>query len=162
MSGINKIIIVGRLGNAPEMRTMQNGDPVARISVATSEEWTDKQTGEKKQNTEWHSVIVFRKLAEIMGQYLKKGSQVYVEGKIRTRKWQDQNGQDRYTTEIIADQLQMLGNSQGGNSNNWAQEPQSKPKPQQSQQKGWDGYADHERQQGGNFDDDIETTVLII
>lgn len=156
MSGINKIIIVGRLGNAPEMRTMQNGDPVARISVATSEEWTDKQTGEKKQNTEWHSVIVFRKLAEIMGQYLKKGSQVYVEGKIRTRKWQDQNGQDRYTTEIIADQLQMLGNSQGGNGNNWAQEPQGKPKPQsQPQQKEWDGYTDHERQQGGNFDDDI-------
>lgn len=159
MSGINKIIIVGRLGNAPEMRTMQNGDPVARISVATSEEWTDKQTGEKKQNTEWHSVIVFRKLAEIMGQYLKKGSQVYVEGKIRTRKWQDQNGQDRYTTEIIADQLQMLGNSQGGNGNNWAQEPQGKSKqqsqPQQSQQKEWDGYADHERQQGSNFDDDI-------
>lgn len=155
MSGINKIIIVGRLGNAPEMRTMQNGDPVARISVATSEEWTDKQTGEKKQNTEWHSIIAFRKLADIIGQYLKKGSQVYVEGKIRTRKWQDQNGQDRYTTEIIADQLQMLGNSQGGNANNWAQEPQSKPKPQQSQQKEWDGYTDHERQQGGNFDDDI-------
>ena len=80
---------------------------------------------------------------------------MYVEGKIRTRKWQDQNGQDRYTTEIIADQLQMLGSSQGGNGNNWAQEPQGKLKPQQSQQKEWDGYTDHERQQGGNFDNDI-------
>ena len=98
-------------------------------------------------------------MAEVAGQYLKKGSQVYVEGKIRTRKWQDQSGQDRYTTEIIADQLQMLGSSQGGNGNNWAQESQGKPKPQsqpqQSQQKEWDGYADHERQQGSNFDDDI-------
>lgn len=130
MAGVNKAIMVGRLGNDPEIRTMPNGDPVARISVATSEEWTDKQTGEKKQNTEWHSIIAFRKLADIIGQYLKKGSQVYVEGKIRTRKWQDQNGQDRYTTEIIADQLQMMGNSQGGNSNNWAQKPQGKPKPQ--------------------------------
>lgn len=155
MAGVNKVIIVGRLGNDPEMRTMPNGDPVAKISVATSEEWTDKQTGEKKQNTEWHNIIAFRKLADIIGQYLKKGSQVYVEGKIRTCKWQDQNGQDRYTTEIIADQLQMLGSSQGGNSNNWAQEPQGKPKPQQSQQKEWDGYTDHERQQGNNFDDDI-------
>lgn len=147
MSGINKVIIVGRLGNDPEMRTMPNGDPVAKINVATSEEWTDKNTGEKKQNTEWHSIIAFRKLADIIGQYLKKGSQVYVEGKIRTRKWQDQNGQDRYTTEIIADQLQMLSSSQG--------KPKPQSQPQQSQQKEWDGYADHERQQGSNFDDDI-------
>lgn len=147
MSGINKVIIVGRLGNDPEMRTMPNGDPVAKINVATSEEWIDKNTGEKKQNTEWHSIIAFRKLADIIGQYLKKGSQVYVEGKIRTRKWQDQNGQDRYTTEIIADQLQMLSSSQG--------KPKPQSQPQQSQQKEWDGYADHERQQGSNFDDDI-------
>lgn len=147
MSGINKVIIVGRLGNDPEMRTMPNGDPVAKINVATSEEWTDKNTGEKKQNTEWHSIIAFRKLADIIGQYLKKGSQVYVEGKISTRKWQDQNGQDRYTTEIIADQLQMLSSSQG--------KPKPQSQPQQSQQKEWDGYADHERQQGSNFDDDI-------
>ena len=115
MAGVNKAIIVGHLGNDPEIRTMPNGDPVAKISIATSEEWTDKQSGEKKQNTEWHTIIAFRKLADIIGQYLKKGSQVYVEGKIRTRKWQDQNGQDRYTTEIIADQLQMLSSSQGYN-----------------------------------------------
>lgn len=150
MAGVNKAIIVGRLGNDPEMRTMPNGEPVARISVATSEEWTDKNTGEKKQNTEWHTIIAFRKLADIMGQYLKKGTQVYIEGKIRTRKWQDQSGQDRYTTEIIADQLQMLGSSQGNSNNNWAQAPQGKAK-----QKEWDGYADDERPPANNFDDDI-------
>ncbi len=155
MSGINKVIIVGRLGNDPEMRTMPNGDPVAKISLATSESWTDKNTGEKKELTEWHTVIAFRKLAEIMGQYLKKGSQVYIEGKLRTRKWQAQDGTDRYTTEIIADKLQMLGSSQGGNSNNnWAQEPQGKPK-QQAKQTEWDGYADDERTQVNNFDGDI-------
>ncbi|OIT25381.1 single-stranded DNA-binding protein [Glaesserella parasuis] len=157
MAGVNKVIIVGNLGNDPEMRTMPNGDPVVKISVATSEEWTDKQTGEKKQNTEWHSITAFRKLAEIMGQYLKKGSKVYIEGKLRTRKWQAQDGTDRYTTEIIADKLEMLSSSQGGNSNNnWAQEPQGKPKQQQqTKQKEWDGYADDERLPANNFDDEI-------
>ena len=154
MSGINKVIILGRLGNDPEMRTMPNGDPVAKISLATSESWTDKNTGEKKELTEWHTVIAFRKLAEIMGQHLKKGSQVYIEGKLRTRKWQAQDGTDRYTTEIIADKLEMLGSSQGNSNNNWAQEPQSKPK-QQAKQKEWDGYADDERPPANNFDDDI-------
>lgn len=154
MSGINKVIIVGRLGNDPEMRTMPNGDPVARVSLATSESWTDKNTGEKKELTEWHTVIAFRKPAEIMGQYLKKGSQVYIEGKLRTRKWQAQDGTDRYTTEIIADKLEMLGSSQGNSNNNWAQEPQGKPK-QQAKQKEWDGYADDERPPANNFDGDI-------
>lgn len=156
MAGINKAIIVGNLGNDPEIRTMPNGDQVANISVATSESWTDKESGEKREQTEWHSIIAFRKLADIMGQYLKKGSQVYIEGKLRTRKWQDQNRQDRWTTEIIADKLEMLGSSQGGNSNNnWAQEPQSKPKQQQQpKQKEWDGYTDEESQ-SNSFDDDI-------
>ena len=108
MAGINKVIIVGRLGNAPEMRTMPNGDAVANLSVATSESWTDKQTGEKREITEWHRIIFFRRQAEICGQYLEKGSLVYIEGKLKTRKWQDQNGQDRYTTEIQGDVLQML------------------------------------------------------
>lgn len=135
MAGVNKVIIVGNLGNDPEMRTMPNGDPVVKISVATSEEWADKQTGEKKQNTEWHSIIAFRQLAEIMGKWLKKGSKVYIEGKLRTRKWQAQDGTDRYTTEIIADKLEMLSSSQGGNSNNnWAQEPQGKPPSQNHRQ----------------------------
>lgn len=116
MAGVNKVIIVGRLGNDPEMRTMPNGDAVANISVATSEVWNDKVTGERREVTEWHRIILFRRNAEVAGQYLRKGSQVYVEGKLKTRKWQDQNGQDRYTTEIQADSLTMLGgrNDNGG------------------------------------------------
>ncbi|AAP96107.1 single-stranded DNA-binding protein [[Haemophilus] ducreyi] len=109
MAGINKVIIVGNLGNDPEMRTMPNGEAVANISVATSESWTDKNTGERREVTEWHRIVFYRRQAEVAGQYLRKGSQVYVEGRLKTRKWQDQNGQDRYTTEIQGDVLQMLG-----------------------------------------------------
>ncbi|OOF79646.1 single-stranded DNA-binding protein [Rodentibacter ratti] len=109
MAGVNKVIIVGHLGNDPEIRTMPNGDAVANISVATSESWTDKNTGERRELTEWHRIVFYRRQAEICGEYLKKGSQVYVEGRLRTRKWQDQNGQDRYTTEIQGDMMQMLG-----------------------------------------------------
>lgn len=109
MAGINKVIIVGHLGNDPEMRSMPNGEAVANISVATSEAWTDKNTGERREVTEWHRIVFYRKLAEICGQYLKKGAQIYIEGRLRTRKWQDQNGQDRYTTEIQGDVMQMLG-----------------------------------------------------
>lgn len=109
MAGINKVIILGHLGNDPEMRSMPNGEAVANISVATSEAWTDKNTGERREVTEWHRIVFYRKLAEICGQYLKKGAQVYIEGRLRTRKWQDQNGQDRYTTEIQGDVMQMLG-----------------------------------------------------
>lgn len=112
MAGINKVIIVGHLGNEPEMRSMPNGEAVANISVATSESWTDKATGERKEVTEWHRIVLYRRLAEIAGQYLHKGSQVYVEGRLKTRKWQDNNGQDRYTTEIQGDNLQMLGSAQ--------------------------------------------------
>lgn len=112
MAGINKVIIVGHLGNEPEMRSMPNGEAVANISVATSESWTDKTTGERKEVTEWHRIVLYRRLAEIAGQYLHKGSQVYVEGRLKTRKWQDSNGQDRYTTEIQGDNLQMLGSAQ--------------------------------------------------
>lgn len=116
--GINKAIIVGNLGNDPEMRYLPDGNAVVNISVATSETWNDKQTGQPQERTEWHRIVAYRKLAEIMGQYLRKGSQVYIEGRIQTRKWQDQNGQDRYSTEIIADQMQMLGSRQdsGGGS----------------------------------------------
>ncbi|WP_101774936.1 single-stranded DNA-binding protein [Pasteurella oralis] len=112
MAGVNKVIIVGNLGNNPEIRTMPNGDLVANISVATSEAWNDKQTGERREVTEWHRIVFYRRQAEICEQYLKKGSKVYVEGKLRTRKWQDQNGQDRYTTEIQGDVLQMLDSRQ--------------------------------------------------
>lgn len=109
MAGVNRVIILGNLGKDPEIRTVPNGDQVAVISVATSESWKDKNTGENREITEWHRVIFYRKQAEIVGKYLKKGSKVYIEGRLRTRKWQDQNGQDRQLTEIQGDSLQMLG-----------------------------------------------------
>ena len=111
--GINRVILVGHLGQDPEVRYMPNGNAVANFSVATSESWKDKQTGETRDRTEWHRIVVFGKLAEIAGQYLKKGTQVYIEGQLQTRKWQDQSGQDRYTTEVVINPLggalQMLG-----------------------------------------------------
>ena len=108
MAGVNKVIIVGNLGNDPEIRTMPNGEAVANITVATSESWNDKNTGERREVTEWHRIVFYRRQAEVAGEYLRKGSKVYVEGRLKTRKWQDQNGQDRYTTEIQGDVLQML------------------------------------------------------
>lgn len=115
MAGINKVIIVGYLGNDPDMRTMPNGEAVANISVATSESWIDKISGEQREATEWHRIVFYRRQAEIVGQYLRKGSQVYVEGRLKTRKWQDQNGVDRYITEIQGDVLQMLGSRNTAN-----------------------------------------------
>jgi len=106
--GVNKVILVGNLGNDPEMKYMPSGGAVTNISIATSESWKDKTTGQPQERTEWHRVVFFNKLAEIAGQYLKKGSKVYVEGALRTRKWQGQDGQDRYTTEIVANEMQML------------------------------------------------------
>ena len=114
--GINKVIIVGNLGADPETRYMPSGSAVTNLSVATSEQWKDKQTGEQKERTEWHKVAMFNRLAEIAAEYLRKGSQVYIEGKLRTRKWQDRDGNDRWTTEIIADEMQMLGGRGGGGS----------------------------------------------
>ncbi|ASI95334.1 single-stranded DNA-binding protein [Vibrio rotiferianus] len=117
--GINKVILVGNLGNDPEIRYMPNGGAVANITIATSESWRDKATGEQREKTEWHRVALFGKLAEVAGEYLRKGSQVYVEGQLQTRKWQDQSGQDRYTTEVVVQGfngvMQMLGGrAQGG------------------------------------------------
>mgnify|MGYP002062307423 CR=1 FL=1 len=143
MRGVNKVILVGTLGADPEVKYAANGNAIANLSVATSEEWNDKSTGQKQQKTEWHRVSMFGKIAEIAGQYLKKGSQVYLEGKLQTRKWQDQNGQDRYTTEVVISgfdgQMQMLGGggqrgdtsfdqSQGGG---FSQAPQGNPMGQQ-------------------------------
>lgn len=113
MASINKVIIVGNLGRDPEMRTFPNGDQVANVAIATTDKWKDKQTGEPKEHTEWHRVVFSGRLAEIVGQYLRKGSQVYVEGSLRTRKWTDQAGIEKYSTEIRADQMQMLGSRQG-------------------------------------------------
>ena len=128
MAGINKVIIVGRLGNDPEIRTMPNGEAVANISVATSETWADKNTGERRETTEWHRMVFYRCQAEVVGEYLRKGSQVYVEGRLRTRKWQDQNGQDRYTTEIQGDVMQMLDSRQSGDNQD---KPSTSGKPKQ-------------------------------
>ena len=114
--GINKAIIVGNLGNDPEVRYMPNGQAVANLSIATSESWKDKESGEQRESTEWHRVVLYRRLGEVAGEYLRKGSKVYIEGKIRTRKWTDQSGNDRYTTEIIADDMQMLDRAGAGGS----------------------------------------------
>ncbi len=112
--GVNKAIIVGNVGSDPEVRYMPSGSAVAEVSVATSEQWKDKQSGEKQERTEWHKVTFFGRLAEVVGEYVRKGSQIYVEGSIRTEKWQDKQGQDRYTTKIIANEMQMLGGRTGG------------------------------------------------
>ena len=115
IKGVNKVILLGRLGNDPEMKHTHGGQAIANITLATSEAWKDKNTGQMQEKTEWHRIVIFGKLAEIAGQYLKKGSQAYFEGKLQTRKWQDQSGQDRYSTEVVIDingQMQMLGNAQ--------------------------------------------------
>jgi len=114
--GVNKAIIVGTLGQDPDVKYTASGSPVVNISVATNENWKDKQTGEAQERTEWHRIVIFGKLAEIAAQYLRKGSQVYFEGKIQTRKWQDKEGKDRYTTEIVANEMQMLGGKPSGSS----------------------------------------------
>ena len=129
--GINKVTIVGNLGQDPETKALPSGSYVTNISVATSESWKDKQTGQQQERTEWHRIVFFNRLAEIAGEYLKKGSQVYIEGKLQTRKWQDQNGQDRYTTEIVANEMQMLG---GGKSSGFGQDLADKSMPPESQQ----------------------------
>jgi single-strand DNA-binding protein len=125
--GVNKVIIVGNLGNDPEIRYMPNGNAVANLSIATSESWKDQQ-GAQQERTEWHKVTMYRRLAEIAGEYLKKGSQIFIEGKLQTRKWQDQQGNDRYTTEIIADNMQMIGG--GGQNAKGAGDYQQRPAQQ--------------------------------
>ncbi len=112
--GVNKVILIGNLGKDPETRYSPNGSAVTNITLATSEFWKDKNTGEQKEKTEWHRVVFFNRLAEIAGEYLRKGSKVYIEGRLQTRKWQDQNGNDRYTTEIVASEMQMLDSRSGG------------------------------------------------
>ncbi len=112
--GVNKVILVGNLGKDPETRYMPSGSAVTNLTLATSESWKDKQTGEQQDRTEWHKIAMFGRLAEIAAEYLRKGSQIYIEGKLRTRKWQDKEGKDRYTTEIVADEMQMLGSKGGG------------------------------------------------
>ncbi|PWF69537.1 single-stranded DNA-binding protein (plasmid) [Vibrio sp. T9] len=159
--GINKVILVGNLGSDPEIRYLPNGGAVANITVATSETWRDKASGENREKTEWHRVVLFGKLAEVAGEFLRKGSQVYIEGQLQTRKWKDQQGQDRYSTEVVVQGfngvMQMLGGSnraggqqqQGG----WGQ-PQQPQQPQQ-QQGGWGQPQQQYNEPPMDFDDDI-------
>ncbi|MFN1651547.1 single-stranded DNA-binding protein [Vibrio rotiferianus] len=171
--GINKVILVGNLGNDPEIRYMPNGGAVANITIATSESWRDKATGEQREKTEWHRVALFGKLAEVAGEYLRKGSQVYVEGQLQTRKWQDQNGQDRYTTEVVVQGfngvMQMLGGrAQGGAPMGGGQQQQGGwGQPQQPAQQQYNAPQQQSQQQAPqqpqqqyneppmDFDDDI-------
>ncbi len=160
--GVNKVILVGNLGNDPETRYMPSGGAVTNISVATSEVWKDKQTGQPQERTEWHRVVFFNKLAEIAGEYLRKGSKVYVEGTLRTRKWQDQSGQDRYSTEVIANEMQMLDSrgGQGGGQQASGPDPydqtaaQHQPPPRGASKPSSPGQSS-EPPQDFEFDDDI-------
>lgn len=149
---VNKVILIGNLGRDPEVRYTPNGTAVTQVSIATTEAWKDKQSGENQERTEWHRVVFYSRLAEIVGEYLRKGSKVFIEGRLQTRKWQDKNsGQDRYTTEVIADSLQMLDGkgSGGGSSNNNAS--QSDPFPQEKH----DVEMTSAASPVDNFDDDI-------
>lgn len=178
--GVNKVILVGNLGQDPEVRYMPNGGAVANITLATSESWRDKATGEMKEQTEWHRVVLFGKLAEVAGEYLRKGSQVYIEGQLRTRKWTDQAGQEKYTTEVVVNvggTMQMLGGRQqganaggapaggqgGGNNNGWGQPQQPQQQPQGGGNQFSGGAQQRPQQQSApanneppmDFDDDI-------
>jgi single-strand DNA-binding protein len=162
--GINKVILIGNLGQDPETRYMPNGNAVANVSLATSDSWKDKNTGETRERTEWHRVVFFGKLAEIVGQYLKKGSKIYVEGRLQTRKWQGQDGQDRYTTEVIVDQvggvMQMLDSRSGGAGDfDQGYGQQSRPAPASAPANPQGGYANQapaaSPPMDDTFDDDI-------
>jgi single-strand DNA-binding protein len=158
--GINKVILVGNLGADPDTRYMPSGKAVTNIRIATSESWKDKQTGDMQERTEWHSIVLYDKLGEIAAEYLKKGSQVYIEGSLRTRKWQDKEGKDRYTTEIIGQNMQMLGGRGGGGGGERSggggfggddEQPRRAPsRPQQNER-----AAPPPADDGGGFDDDI-------
>ena len=148
MASVNRVTIVGNLGRDPEIRTMPSGDQIANVTVATTDKWKDKQSGEMREATEWHRVVFNGRLAEIAGQYLRKGSQVYVEGSLRTRKWTDQSGVEKYSTEIRADQMQMLGNRQeAGGRQSQAPAPRPQPAPRMPTQPAGSGFDD--------MDDDI-------
>jgi single-strand DNA-binding protein len=149
MASFNKVILIGNLGKDPELKFLPSGKPVANFSIATSEKWKDKSTGETKEQTEWHNIVIFGNLAEICGQYLKKGSSVFIEGRLQTRKWQDKTGQDRYTTEIIANEMKMLG-SRGDQSGS---QPAQQPRSQSNQDAR--NKATFDAQAPAGFDDDI-------
>jgi len=134
--GVNKVILIGNLGKDPEVKYMPSGDAVCNFSVATTDSWNDKSSGDKVEKTEWHNVVMFKRLAEVAGEYLRKGSQVFIEGRLQTRKWQDRDGNDRYTTEVKADQMQMLGGRGGSAGAGASAAPQSAPPPAQARASG--------------------------
>lgn len=155
MASVNKVILVGNLGRDPEVRYSADGNAICNISIATTSNWKDKATGERREETEWHRVVMYNRLAEIAGEYLRKGRPIYVEGRLRTRKWQNKEGQDQYTTEVIADQMQMLGGRDGGGSDGGgydapANRPASRPQAQRPAAPAAGGSANL-----GDLDDDI-------
>jgi len=154
MASVNKVILVGNLGQDPEVRYMPSGGAVTNLRMATTATWKDKTTGEKQERTEWHTVVCFNRLAEIAGEYLRKGSQVYIEGSLRTRKWQDKEGKDRYSTEVVADEMQMLGKREGGGApRERSDEGGGQRAPQQRPAAAAGGGASKVAE--GEFDDDI-------
>jgi single-strand DNA-binding protein len=150
--GVNKVILIGNLGRDPEVRYSPSGSAVANVTLATSESWKDKNSGEKQEKTEWHRVVFFGRLAEIVGEYLKKGSQVFVEGRLQTRKWQDKEGHDRYTTEIVANEMQMLGSRSGAGVPSGENFNQDQPA---TENVGASGAKKPNTAVAGDFDDDI-------
>lgn len=164
MASLNKVLLIGNLGADPETRYAPSGDAICNLRIATTESWKDKQTGEKKEATEWHRVVFFGKLAEVAGQYLRKGSQVYIEGRITTRKWQDKDGNDRYTTEIRADEMKMLGGKPSGggsqDTSGYDSPPQRQQEQRQETQRQMRQQAAQQSSSGGgggfgDFDDDL-------
>lgn len=149
MASVNKVILVGNLGRDPEVKFTPNGDAVCNFSIATTDSWKDKH-GQKQERTEWHNIVMYRKLAEIAGEYLKKGRPVYIEGRLQTRKWQTKEGDDRYTTEIIADSMQMLGSRDGGQSSSGGGEYDQTPREQPARQA---AHAKAPAAAGSGFDD---------
>ena len=156
--GVNKVILIGNVGQDPDVRFLQSGNPVCNLRIATSDSWTDKQSGQRQERTEWHSVVLFNKLAEIAQQYVHKGSRLYIEGRLQTRKWQGQDGQDRYATEIVAGDMQMLdskGGQQQGQQGGYQPQQPAQQRPQQNQQRPSQQYQPQQpnqyaQQSGGN------------
>ncbi len=157
--GVNKVILIGHLGKDPEVRYMPSGGAVTNVTLATNESWKDKQTGELQERTEWHMVVFFGRLAEIAGEYLRKGRQVYIEGRLQTRKWQDKNGMDRYTTEIVASEMQMLGGREGGSAPFEPREAPQQQHPMEASAAAPAAQSSPAASQAAGFDNDLDDDI---
>ncbi len=153
--GVNKVILIGNLGRDPEVRYTASGSAVANVTLATSDTWRDRQTGEQQERTEWHRLVMFNRLGEIAGEYLRKGSKIYVEGRLQTRKWQDQNGQDRYTTEIVVNEMQMLDSRGGGGGGSMGGGEGQRPAQAPAAESGGGSSGGGMQEAPADFDDDI-------